>query len=167
MVTFVFALFLAAAAADPTVRSVPSVDLDRYAGRWYEIARYPNRFQDQCASHVTATYDRREDGRIRAVNRCRKADGSLDAVEGTAKIVEGTGNAQLKVRFAPGWLGFLPFVWGDYWVIGLDEAYRWAVVGTPDRKYLWLLSRTPQMAEAERAAAEEAMRRNGFDVSRL
>jgi apolipoprotein D and lipocalin family protein len=163
----IFAFSVNATAGEGPVRAVSSVDLGRYAGRWFEIARYPNRFQDQCAGDVTAVYEPREDGRIRVVNRCRRADGSLDEAEGVARVVEGSGNARLKVRFAPGWLSFLPFVWGDYWVIGLADDYRWAVVGTPDRKYLWILSRTPAMTDADRAAAESAIRENGFELSRL
>ena len=163
----VFAVSLAASAADQPVRSVPSVDLQRYVGRWYEIARYPNRFQRSCAGEVTATYERRDDGRIRVVNRCLRSDGSVNEAEGVARVVEGTGSARLKVRFAPGWLSALPFVWGDYWVIGLADDYRWAVVGTPDRKYLWILSRDPQMPEADRAAAEATIKDNGFDLTRL
>ncbi|HSK10503.1 MAG TPA: lipocalin family protein [Vicinamibacterales bacterium] len=162
----VFALSLAAAPQSNPVQPVDSVDLDRYVGRWHEIARYPNRFQRQCAGDVSATYGRREDGRIRVVNRCRTADG-MDEAEGVARVVEGSGNARLKVRFAPAWLGFLPFVWGDYWVIGLAEDYRWAVVGTPDRKYLWILARDQAMPEDDWNAALERARENEFDVGRL
>jgi len=161
----VFALSFAV--GDEPVRAVVSVDLERYAGRWYEIARYPNRFQDSCAGEVTATYERREDGRIRVVNRCRRADGSLNEAEAVARAVDGGGNARLKVRFAPGWLTFLPFVWADYWVIGLADDYEWAVVGTPNRKYLWVLARTPQLSDAGRTAAEAKIKENGFDLSRL
>jgi len=165
--SFVFALSLASAPGEEPVRPVGSVDLERYAGRWYEISRYPNRFQESCAGEVTATYERREDGRIRVVNRCRRADGSMNEAEGVARPVEGGANARLKVRFAPGWLSFLPFVWADYWVIGLADDYRWAVVGTPDRKYLWILARTPRLPEADRAAAQAKIKENGFDLSRL
>jgi len=165
--SLIFALSLAAAPGEEPVRPVASVDLERYAGRWFEIARYPNRFQGSCAGEVTATYERREDGRIRVVNRCRRADGSMNEAEAVARPVEGGGNARLKVRFAPGWLTFLPFVWADYWVIGLADDYEWAVVGTPNRKYLWILARTPQLSDAGRAAAEARIKENGFDLSRL
>jgi apolipoprotein D and lipocalin family protein len=163
----VFVLSLAAAPQSNPVQPVDSVDLDRYVGRWHEIARYPNRFQRQCTGDVTAMYERREDGRIRVVNRCRTADDGTDEAEGVARVVEGSGNARLKVRFAPSWLGFLPFVWGDYWVIGLAEDYRWAVVGTPDRKYLWILARDAAMPEDDWNAALETARENGFDAGRL
>jgi len=162
------ALSLSASSGDaPAVTPVASVDLERYAGRWYEIARFPNRFQRSCAGEVVATYERRDDGRIRVVNRCARADGSINEAEGVARPVEGAANARLKVRFAPGWLGFLPFVWADYWVLGLADDYRWALVGTPDRKYLWILSRTPQLSEADWNAAVAKARENGFDAGRL
>lgn len=163
----VLALSLAAMGSDRPVRTVSSLDLERYAGRWYEVARYPNRFQKSCAGEVTANYERLEDGRVRVVNRCRRADGSVNQAEAVAQVVEGAANARLKVRFAPGWLSFLPFVWANYWVIGLADDYRWAVVATPDRKYLWILSRTPQMSEADRTAADAIIEDNGFDLSRL
>jgi|WetSurMetagenome_2_1015567.scaffolds.fasta_scaffold95911_2 apolipoprotein D and lipocalin family protein len=166
--TFLLAMSLSAPPADPTpVTPVAAVDLDRYAGRWFEIARFPNRFQKSCAGEVVATYERRDDGRIRVVNRCTRADGSVNEAEGVARPVEGGANARLKVRFAPGWLSALPFVWADYWVIGLADDYRWALVGTPDRRYLWVLCRTREMAPADWDAAVAAARRNGFEVSRL
>jgi len=163
----VIVIALSAAAPAEPVKTVPSVDLARYVGVWHEIARYPFRFQEQCAGDVTATYARRDDGRLSVVNRCRTAGGEIDEAEGVARVVEGSGNARLKVRFAPAWLGFLPWVWGDYWVIGLDEEYRWAVVGTPDRKYLWVLARDASPSEAEWNAAIEKARENGFDPARL
>jgi apolipoprotein D and lipocalin family protein len=157
----------AAAAEDRPVRTVEAVDLSRYVGVWHEVARYPNRFQEQCAGDVTARYEQREDGRLAVVNRCRTQGGAIDEAEGVARVVEGSRNTRLKVRFAPAWIGFLPWVWGDYWVIGLDEDYRWAVVGTPDRKYLWVLARDAGMSEAEWNAATAKARENGFDLARL
>jgi apolipoprotein D and lipocalin family protein len=122
------------------VTTVSAVDLARYAGLWYEIAKIPNRFQKQCARGTIAEYTVRDDGRIGVVNRCIKKDGSADQAEGVAKIEDTATHAKLKVSFVA-FLGWRPF-WGDYWVIGLDENYRWAVVGTPDRKYGWILART-------------------------
>jgi len=150
----------------PPVRTVPSVDLNRYAGEWFEIARFPNRFQRRCVGDVRATYTRRPDGRVEVVNRCRTTDGATEA-RGIARVVDEHSFARLKVRFAPAWLSFLPLVWGDYWIIGLAPDYSWAVVGDPAREYLWILARTPQLDGAHGAAARTAARNNGFDVSRL
>ncbi|MGE5815344.1 MAG: lipocalin family protein [Acidobacteriota bacterium] len=149
------------------VRTVPSVDLERYLGRWHEAARLPNRFQKDCASDVTADYSRRDDGRIRVVNRCRRADASTIEAEGVARVVDEKTNAKLKVRFAPSWLSVFPFVWGDYWIIALADDYSYAVVGAPNRDYLWFLSRTASMPDAAWEAAERAAKENGFDVARM
>jgi apolipoprotein D and lipocalin family protein len=156
-----------AGAQQQDVRTVARVDLARYAGDWFEAARFPNRFQDKCAGDVKATYARRLDGRIDVVNRCRLADGSVDEARGVARVVDEQTSAKLKVRFAPAVLSFLPFVWGDYWVIGLADDYSWAVVGSPDRDYLWILSRRPEMSKAALSEAFDAARANGFDVDRL
>jgi apolipoprotein D and lipocalin family protein len=164
--SLLFAMSIAAADLPP-VRSVPSVDLQRYVGAWYEIARYPNRFQRDCAGDVTATYATQPDGRISVLNRCRRADGTVNEASGVARPVEGAANARLKVRFAPAWLSVLPFVWGDYWIIGLAPDYGWAVVGTPDRKYLWVLARAAALSDADWAAALAAAKANGFDTARL
>lgn len=159
---------LAARAMQTTtpVRTVPVVDLGRYAGDWFEIARFPNRFQRQCVGDVRATYARRPDGRVDVVNRCRTDEGETEA-RGVARIVDEHTFAKLKVRFAPAWLSWLPAVWGDYWVIGLAPDYSWAVVGDPDRNYLWILARARHLDDASMAAAREAARNNGFDVTRL
>lgn len=146
-------------------RTVRAVDLGRYAGVWYEVARYPNRFEDGdgllCAD-VTATYTPRPDGRLGVVNRCRNAaaGGAERVATGRAYAVEGSGGARLRVSF------FWPF-YGDYWVLGLAPDYRWAVVGDSRREYLWVLSRVPVMADSDYAAAMEVARREGFDLSRL
>jgi apolipoprotein D and lipocalin family protein len=150
----------------PPVRAVPFVDLDRYAGDWFEIARFPNRFQRQCVGDVRATYARRPDGRVDVVNRCRTAEGETEA-RGVARIVDERTFAKLEVRFAPAWLSWLPMVWGDYWIIGLAPDYSWAVVGDPDRDYLWILARAPHLDDASTEVARAAARDNGFDVKRL
>ncbi len=140
---------VAATGADPPadVRSVPQVDLRRYAGTWWEIARLPNRFQKQCASDVTATYTLREDGGIDVLNRCRREDGSIDSAEGVA-VVRASSGARLGVSFLPAWLRWLPVGWSDYWIIELSPDYGHAVVGDPSRRYLWVLSRTPTLDAA-------------------
>jgi apolipoprotein D and lipocalin family protein len=157
---------VAAAQTARPVGTVPFVDLDRYVGDWFEIARFPNRFQRQCVGDVRASYARRADGRLDIVNQCRTDDGRIQA-RGIARVADDRTFARLKVRFAPAWLGFLPMVWGDYWIIGLAEDYSWAVVGSPDREYLWILARTPRLDEKSAAAARGIARANGFDVERL
>lgn len=160
---FVFAAGAAAKAAVKTkpLEVVPGVDLQRYLGTWYEIATIPQRFQKGCVG-VSAHYSLREDGAIDVVNSCRKGtlDGKERSIRGKAWIVDRTTNAKLKVRF------FWPFT-GAYWIIELDEDYRWAVVGHPDRTYYWILSRTPQM---DAALYDELIRRaaaKGYDVSKI
>ncbi|PWS37553.1 hypothetical protein DFH01_12055 [Falsiroseomonas bella] len=149
----------------PPVRTVAAVDLQRYLGTWYEIARFPNSFQDgrgrRCVA-TTATYALRLDGQVAVTNRCLDAaNGNREQVAtGTAYAVEGSDNAKLRVTF------FWPF-YGDYWVIGLDTAYRWAVVGAPGRDYLWILSRTPAMSAGDYAQAVGIAAAEGFEVSRL
>jgi apolipoprotein D and lipocalin family protein len=149
------------------VRTVSAVDLDRYLGDWFEIARYPTSFQRKCTGDVRASYSNRADGRIDVINRCRVADGSVSEARGIARVVDPRTSAKLEVRFAPGWLSFLPFVWGDYWILGLADDYSWAVVGSPDREYLWILARTPDPGTEAYASALAVARANGFDTERL
>jgi apolipoprotein D and lipocalin family protein len=167
-------LFLAtvvpAATADTPrgpVTTVERVDLDRYLGDWFEVARLPNPFQRKCAGDVKASYARRPDGRIDVFNRCRTAAGQAIDARGVARVEDTRTFAKLKVRFAPAVLSFLPFVWGDYWILGLAGDYSWAVVGSPDRKYLWLLSRTAALDSARRDEAMAVVHANGFDAARL
>ena len=147
--------------------TVPEVDFNRYAGTWFELARFPNRFQRDCAGEVTATYAVREDGRIDVVNRCRTKEGGTKEAEGIARPASEGETSKLEVRFAPGFLSFLPFVWGDYWIIDLADDYSTAVVGSPDREYLWVLSRTPSMTADVYQQLVAAAAREGFDVDRL
>jgi apolipoprotein D and lipocalin family protein len=150
------------------LRVVDSLDLKRYAGRWYEVARLPNKFQRRCASNVVAYYSLRTDNRIDVVNRCQEADGKVEEAHGIARRAHRDGSgARLEVRFARGILSFLPGGWADYWVIGLGPDYTWAVVGTPSREHLWILSRVPQMTAASYEHALEIAKGKGFDVTRL
>jgi apolipoprotein D and lipocalin family protein len=128
------------ASSTSPLTAVDNVDLRRYAGKWYEIARYPNRFQRKCQSDTTAIYTLRSDGKVQVVNACREKNAKVNTARGTAKVVDKKTNAKLKVTF------FWPF-YGDYWVIGLSPDYQYAIVGEPSRKYLWILSRTPSMEE--------------------
>ena len=142
------------------LKVVPSVDLSRYAGRWYEIARLPNKFQKKCASGVAATYELRSDGKVKVINECRKASGEITRATGKAKVADKKTNAKLKVTF------FWPF-YGDYWIFDLGSNYEYALVGEPKRRYFWILSRTREMNTALYDQLLEKARQQGFDVSRV
>src|SRR5579885_1618390 len=126
--------------ADAPLETVAHVDLDRYVGKWYELARYPNRFERECDRNVTAEYAKQSNG-IEVVNSCLKVDGKTKRSEGHAKVQDAATNAKLAVTF------FWPF-YGKYWVIDLGQDYEYAVVGEPSRKYLWILSRTNSIPDA-------------------
>ena len=143
----------------PTVLTVPQVDLHRYLGRWFEIASFPMFFQRKCIGDTTADYALRDDGSVSVSNRCRTDSGFIQA-DGKAKVADDSGNAKLRVSF------FWPFH-GDYWIIGLDPSYRWAVVGDPSRRYLWVLSRTPTLDKGDLDAALETARAQGYDLAPL
>ena len=139
------ALAAPAAADEPApLQAVPELDLQRYSGTWHEIARLPMYFERRCVGDITATYIPLESGRVQVRNACLRDDGVRMQSVGMARRT-GSEPAKLEVRFAPAWLSFLPMVWADYWVIALDEDYRWALVGEPEREYLWFLSREPSM----------------------
>ena len=163
VVVVAFALGLAGGcgAFYPPLSVVDMVDLDRYAGRWYEIARYPNSFERGCVG-VTADYTPRDDGRIEVVNTCFESslEGRERVIRGTARVVDATTNAKLKVSF------FWPFE-GDYWIIDLAEDYSYAVVGSPDRQFLWILSRTPAMDDGLYEQILDTLPERGFDPELL
>lgn len=131
-------------AAEEVLPTVNQVNLERYAGRWYEISRLPMWFERKCTGNITATYALREDQRIDVVNRCGTSEGFISA-KGIAEMPNPAHPGQLRVRFAPDWLSWFPVVWGDYWIMALDPEYRWVMVGAPNRAYLWILSRTPAL----------------------
>lgn len=168
MVGLALAFWLAACDRPPVNRdparpltTAQSVDLERYLGRWYEIARFPNGFEKDCVG-VTATYSRNTDGTIRVINRCRKhtLDGPEDVAQGVATVVDTQTNAKLSVSF------FWPFA-GDYWVLDLDPGYRWALVGEPSGRYLWILSRTPAIAPEERSLVVAKLESMGYRTQAL
>jgi apolipoprotein D and lipocalin family protein len=169
-----FSLFVLSAigttarAADLALDVVPAIELPRYAGTWYEIARLPNRFQKQCLGDVSAEYTLLDDGTIRVVNRCRNERGEIEAATGRARLASADGpNTKLKVRFAPAILSFLPQVWGDYWIIDLAPDYSYAVIGEPSRKYLWVLSRTTTLPDETLERVLENTRQQGYDLTGL
>lgn len=152
----------------PAVRTVQQVDLKRYLGHWYEIARLPTRDERDCVGDVSATYTLHPTrGLIAVHNRCRMASGKFRSARGVAQVVRGSANARLKVSFAPALLRPLPIVWSDYWILEVDADYRQALVGTPDRRYLWILARTPTLADADREHLTEHALEQGYDTSAM
>ena len=143
------------------LETVKHVDVKRYMGMWYEIARFPHRFEKGLVG-VTATYTLLQNGRVRVLNRGYKGDldGKPKTAKGKAKVVDPKTNAKLKVSF------FWPFS-GDYWILELGKDYEYAVVGDESREYLWILSRRPRMDEAVYNELVSSVKDKGFDVSRL
>ena len=149
-------------ASKPT--TVDSVDLEQYAGTWYEIGRLPMYFQRKCASDVTATYTGRVDGSgIDVLNQCRKEDGTMMSASGLAKASDNSGS-KLKVTFLPSWIRWLPVGRADYWVLARDANYQTALVGTPDKKYLWLLARTPNISQQTYSKYRQIAQQQGYDL---
>ena len=145
----------------------PNVDLKKYAGTWYEQARLPNRFQKDCAGDVQADYVLNSDNTISVTNQCRTDDGSIDVAEGEGRLaqaVDPQDPAKLEVRFAPEWTSWLPMVWGDYWIMKLEGDYRHSLVGTPDREYLWVLSRDKRADKETVNQLLDYARTHGFDT---
>lgn len=151
-------------ASSDALTAVAAVDFSRYMGTWLEIAKYPNRFQKQCVADTSAIYSLQIDGTVKVVNRCRRADGEMDEAVGNARQV---GPAKLKVRFAPAWLSWLPAVWGNYWIIDIDEGYQLVAVSEPTREYLWILARTPAVDPAAYQALLKRLEIRGFELSKL
>lgn len=147
--------------------TVSKVDLKRYAGKWFEIARYPNKFQKKCVGNTMATYTIKSDGKLEVINECLQKDGTVDNAKGEAKIIDKTTNAKLEVRFAPSLLSFIPAVWGDYWIIDLDDNYQYSVVGDPKREYLWILSRTAEINDTTYQNILRRVEKLGFDPGKL
>lgn len=154
-------IILAGCATKPPLQTVQHVDVGRYAGKWHEVARYPNFFERNCTGNITAEYTPLPDGSIQVVNACQNKKGEMERITGKATVVPGSGGAKLKVSF---W-GPLR---GDYWIIGLDEKnYSWAVVGHPSRKFLWVLARTPTLPEPTAQHINELLVQQGYDPSRM
>lgn len=149
-------------ASTPT--TVDSVDLKKYAGTWYEIGRLPMYFQRNCASDVTANYVQKTDGSgIKVINQCQAKDGSNIIAEGLAKPADATGS-KLKVTFLPSWIRWLPVGRADYWVLARDTDYKTALVGTPDKKYLWLLARSPNVSQETYTKYRQIAQQQGYDL---
>lgn len=150
------------------LETVSSVDLKRYAGKWYEVARLPNKFEKQCVGNVTAEYVLQKNGKIQVTNKCDEANGKKTVAKGEARIRDKQTNAKLEIRFAPKFLSFIPAVWGDYWIIALDaENYQYALVGDESRNYLWFLSRTAQIDRAKYEELVKIAADKGFDTTKI
>ncbi len=162
-----------AATKVPPLESITSLDLQKYQGRWFEIAKLPNRFQSMCAKNTSAQYQvDTASGTVKVTNQCTTAKGETATAEGSARAVgQITGTqlspAKLEVAFAPTWLRWLPVVWGNYWVIAIDPEYRWALVSEPNREFAWLLARERNLTENQKAAALSAARKFNLPVDRL
>ena len=154
-------------ASPAPLESIASLDVPRYMGTWYEVAKYPNWFQKRCIANTSATYAVQPNGMLQVLNRCQKEDGSITDALGEAKQVGDTNSPKLKVRFAPAWLSFLPFVWGNYWVIDLDPQYQLAAVSEPSRKYLWILSRTQTVEPKVYEALMQRLKQQGFNLDAI
>lgn len=153
-----------AQAAAPT--TVAQVDLKQYMGTWHEIARFPMFFQRKCARDVTATYSMTAAGKVKVDNQCVQANGERMQAIGEASAVDHT-NSKLEVTFLPEWLRALPIGRGDYWILRLDANYQTVLVGSPNREYLWILSRNPQLDEKTYLSYVETAREQGFNISQL
>jgi len=151
----------------PPLETVPTVDLQRYQGKWYEIARLPNRFQKKCMAS-TATYELLESGRVSVLNECITESGKRKAITGSASVVDTETHARLEVVF-DNWF-FRLFSWlikGKYWVLYLDPEYQTVIVGTPDRKYLWIMARTPALDEKTYQELVQCAEKLGFNGASL
>jgi apolipoprotein D and lipocalin family protein len=153
--------------SDQTVKTISALDVPRYLGTWYEIAKFPNWFQKKCVSNTKAVYTARPDGNLRVLNSCKTAGGETSEAEGLARQIGAKDSPRLEVRFAPEWLSFLPLVWGDYWVIDLDPQYQVAAVSDPRREYLWVLSRSPQIDPKVYADLLQRLKQQQFDIQKL
>lgn len=142
----------------PPLETVPNVDVNKYIGKWYEIASLPFSYQEGCTC-TTAEYEILKDGVLKVTNSCLK-EGEVDQAIGKAFVVEGTNNTKLEVQF------FWPFK-GDYWIIDLADDYSYAVVGVPSRKYCWILSRTKSMSDEIYAGILDRVKSKGFDVGKF
>jgi apolipoprotein D and lipocalin family protein len=152
--------------ANEPVTSVKSMELPKYLGRWYEIARLPMFFQRHCAGNVTATYSLNPDSTIKVDNQCLKKNGDPMQSIGQAVPVDES-HAKLSVTFLPSWLRWTGLAKAPYWVLKIDDDYTTALVGEPSRKYLWILSRTPKISPAVYQEYVSEAQRQGFDISQL
>jgi apolipoprotein D and lipocalin family protein len=149
------------AAQQGAVTPVSSVDLKRYSGKWFEIARLPTKFQKQCVGNTTTTFNTMtQNGQLQVLNTCLQKSGKIDQLRGEAKVIDASTNAKMKVSFPK-------FSSDSFWVLDLDPNYQYAVVGNPDREYLWILSRAPQMDDGTYQQILRRLERMGFKPNKL
>lgn len=151
----------------PALAAIAVLDVPRYMGTWYEIAKFPNSFQKKCIGYTKAQYSLTAEGGLKVINSCKLANGEMNEAIGAAKQVGLPTSATLKVRFAPAWLSFIPAVWGDYWVIDLDDNYQLVAVSEPTREFLWILSRAPMPDKSSYESLLGRLTRMGFNVQKL
>ena len=147
------------------LKTVDKVDLKRYQGRWFEIAKIPNRFQSHCVTNTSSDYRLMDDGAVAVKNRCIDSQGDADEANGMARVVAPISHAQLEVSFV-NLLG-LQLFWGDYWILALDPDYQYALIGEPKRKYGWVLARQQQLSDPQWDVIENAMKANGYKRDRF
>jgi len=161
-------MVLSAATAAPPVRPVPQLDLQRYAGTWFEIARLPNGLQERCVGDATATYWPVDAHTVRLVQRCRESGGQWSVMVGDAVAEEGDASgARLRLSYMPAWLRWWPQTSARHWVVLLDDDYRYAVVSDPARRSLWILARTPSLDRGTYAGIVDILRNLKYPVDRL
>lgn len=163
--SFSFLLNIGSQAAPEALFTVPKVDLDRYMGTWHEIARFPNKRQEDCVK-TQAQYSQGEKEGLIIINKCTRADGSQKEVQGIGRAEDLT-NAKLKINFVPSWLRWMNFGWFNYWIIDLDDNYQYVVVSEPKQVYLWILSRTPNLEQNIYDTLVSKLKNMGFDISKL
>lgn len=172
VVTLMSLVSTGVAAAEASVTAQPlatvaSLNVPRYMGVWYEIARYPNFFQRKCIGFTVADYRLNSDKTVQVINRCKLQSGETDQAIGVARQIGAADSPKLEVRFAPAWLSALPMVWGDYWVIDLDHGYQLAAVSDSKREYLWVLARNRQVDPTMYSALLGRLTQQGFNVQKL
>lgn len=158
--------FISPSWANSVLKTVPNVDLPRYMGKWYEIARIPNTFQKSCLREVTANYSLLLDNHVRGMNTCRKANGELFSLEVNGQVQDKS-NAKIVFKITSSWLRWIPMLKADYWIVDLADDYSYAAVATPDGKYLWLLARQPQLDELVYQQLVKRVATQGFAVDKL
>ena len=152
----------------PEIETVENLNIGKYLGVWHQIALIPNYFQKDCVDDTQAEYEVLSDDSITILNSCLSLDGERLLAAGIGRASgEPLNFARLKVSFAPKWLAWIPFVWGDYWILSIDDEYNSVLIGSPDRRYLWILSRQKFIQKEIFADYLEKAKKNEFDTSLL